>query len=85
MDWRPCIANKTIVIVIVFIEAILLSYHSFPREDLTTTLPQFEYRHSSDDEMLSADDIESTYTDTGEDMEAFEAVSFDAPGGYRSP
>ncbi|XP_053405798.1 unconventional myosin-IXAb-like isoform X4 [Mercenaria mercenaria] len=30
------------------------------KESLTNTLPVFEYRHSSDDEMLSADDIEST-------------------------
>jgi len=38
----------------------------------------FEYRHSSDDEMLSADDIDSMYDvdeDQKEDM-------FEAPGWY---
>ncbi|XP_052795146.1 unconventional myosin-IXAa-like isoform X4 [Mya arenaria] len=33
------------------------------KEDLTTALPTFEYRHSSDDEMLSADDVESLVED----------------------
>lgn len=39
------------------------------RDNLTSTMPQLEYRHSSDDEMLSIEDVESTY-DTADDMES---------------
>lgn len=50
------------------------------RDDLTSTLPTFEYRHSSDDEMLSADDIDSMY-DTAEDGEyQKEEIGFETTG-----
>lgn len=52
----------------------------FFRESLTNTLPVFEYRHSSDDEMLSADDIEST-----DDSEyQMEDPNFDHPGTLKN-
>ena len=47
------------------------------REDLTSALPTLEYRHSSDDEMLSVEDMDSTY-DTADDME--DDLTFDVMG-----
>ena len=55
---------------------LLNQFYFLFRRSLTTTLPVFEYRHSSDDEMLSADDIEST-----DDSEyQAEDATFETPG-----
>ncbi|KAL3866507.1 hypothetical protein ACJMK2_043800 [Sinanodonta woodiana] len=65
-------------------EEIVLSEHiiSIRKEkvDLTSNLPVLEYRHSSDDEMLSADDLDSN-DDITDDLDEHEeyAVDFTLP------
>ena len=56
------------------------------RDDLTSNLPVLEYRHSSDDEMLSIDDMDSTGTyETADEMEDGQeelGVNIDSSGVY---
>ena len=53
------------------------------RDDLTSNLPVLEYRHSSDDEMLSIDDMDSTGTyETADEMEDGQEELMDSTGWY---
>ena len=53
------------------------------RDDLTSNLPVLEYRHSSDDEVLSVDDMDSTGTyETADEMDDEPSGSVETPGAY---
>ena len=51
------------------------------RDDLTSNLPVLEYRHSSDDEVLSVDDMDSTGTyETADEMDDNDGGNLESSG-----